>query len=177
MKYFLSLGTNVGNKKENLRRALFLLKKEGAKILRASSLYKTQPVDFYCQPWFLNQVVEIEADCSPHALLDLIKQIEEKMKRQPTVQNGPRRIDIDILLAEKTIIQTKKLIIPHPRMEIRNFVLVPLMEIAPEIMHPLLKEKIRDLWKKSQDCSIVKRIQRTTDYEWENSSKDKSQDY
>jgi len=160
MRYFLGLGSNLGNKKKNLKRALYLLKKRGVKILRASSLYRTQPVHFFDQPWFFNQAVAIETSCTPYALLNLIKQIEREMKRECLIQNGPRTIDIDILLAEQTVIQTKKLTVPHPRMEKRNFVLVPLKEIAADAVHPLLKKKIKELWKNSQDCSIVKKLRK-----------------
>lgn len=159
MKYFLSLGSNLGNKKENLRRAILLLEKEGVKILRTSSLYRTQPVSSFPQPWFYNQVIEIEASSNPHLLLDLVKRVEVKMKRKSTVRNGPRIIDIDILLADQEVIQTKKLMIPHPKLEMRNFVMVPLIEIAPDLIHPLLNQNIWSLWKKGEDRSIVKRIE------------------
>jgi 2-amino-4-hydroxy-6-hydroxymethyldihydropteridine diphosphokinase len=158
VRYFLSLGSNLGNKKKNLARAIFFLKKKGTQILRASSHYKTQPVDVLNQPWFLNQVIEIESNLNPFALLRAVKNIEEKMGRKPTVDKGPRVIDIDLLLAENAILHTKNLIIPHPRLAQRNFTLAPLAEIAPEAIHPVLKAKMEDLWKNSKDRSIVKKI-------------------
>ena len=114
-------------------------------ILRASSVYRTEPVDVPDQPWFYNQVVEVDAEYDPLALLNLVKAIEKKLKRVPAVDKGPRTIDIDILLAGNTVIQTRRLMIPHPRMAERNFVLVPLREIAPHAVHPLLHERIVDL--------------------------------
>jgi len=158
MRYFLGLGSNLGNKKKNLRQAVSLLKEEGVVIFRLSSLYRTQPVGFLKQPWFLNQVIEVATELNPFFLFKLVKNIERKMKRLPSTPKGPRRIDIDILLAEDLVIQTEDLVIPHPRLAERNFVLAPLCEIAPKAFHPLLKEKIEDLWKKTKDFSKVKRI-------------------
>jgi len=158
MKYFLGLGSNLGQKRESLRKALALLRKEGIRVLRSSSLYKTEPVDNPNQPWFYNQVIEVDADFSPLELLKLIKEIEQRMGRKASAQKAPRKIDIDILLAEDTVIRTRELVIPHPRMDKRNFVLVPLGEIAPGIVHPVLKAKIEDLARKSEDTSLVKKL-------------------
>lgn len=163
MKYFLSLGSNVGDREKNLARALFLLQEEGVEVLKVSSIYETQPVDLASQPWFYNQIAEIEANVYPRAFLALAKKIEKKMGREEGIQKGPRIIDIDIILAEGTIVRTQELEIPHPRMEKRNFVLLPLMEISPDTVHPLLNESIKDLLKKSNDCSVVKRIKETKD--------------
>lgn len=158
MKYFLCFGSNLGKKRKNLRRALSLLEKEGIKVLRSSSLYKTEPKDVPHQPWFYNQVVEAETDLNPKALLRLTKNIEQIMGRKASGQKGPRIIDIDILLAGDTVISTEELVIPHPRMEKRNFVLSPLREISPGTVHPLLKKTIEDLWKNSKDRSYVEKI-------------------
>jgi 2-amino-4-hydroxy-6-hydroxymethyldihydropteridine diphosphokinase len=118
-----------------------LLEKAGARILKQSSVYETEPVDYQPQPWFYNQVLEVEIACNPISLLDLVKDIEQRMKRRPVFDKGPRVIDIDILLAEKTVVQTQKLMIPHPRMSFRNFVMIPLSEIAPDLVHPLLMKR------------------------------------
>jgi len=158
MKYFLIFGSNLGDKEKNLTDALSLLEKEGVEVISVSSLYETQPVDLPSQPWFYNQVVEVKSNVNPKLLLELIKKIEKKMGREYHVNKGPRVIDMDILLAEDTIVQTKELIIPHPRMEERNFVLVPFAEISPDTVHPMLDERIRDLLRKSNDSSIVKKI-------------------
>lgn len=158
MKYFLIFGSNLGNREKNLTDALSQLVKEGVEVISVSSLYETQPVDLASQPWFYNQVVEIKSNVNPKLLLELIKKIEKKMGREHYVNKGPRVIDIDILIAEDTVVQTKELIIPHPRLEERNFVLVPFAEISPDTVHPKLDERIRDLLRKSNDSSIVKKI-------------------
>jgi len=164
MKYFLSLGSNLGDKEKNLIHALTLLKKEGVEILKISSLYETQPVDFPSQPWFYNQLVEIRTKANPEAFLDLAKKIEQKMGRKRRQKKGPRIIDIDIILAEGNVIRKKELKIPHPRMEKRNFVLLPFVEISPDTVHPVLNEDMKTLWKKSDDRSIVKQIKRHEDH-------------
>ena len=158
MRYFLSLGTNLGNRKKNLALACSLLEEKGVEVLRASSVYRTQPVDVPDQPWFYNQVLEVDADYNPLALLSLVKAIEQKMKRVPTIDKGPRTIDIDILLAGNTVIQSRRLIVPHPRMTERNFVLVPLREIAPHAVHPLLHERVVDLVQASADPAVVRKL-------------------
>lgn len=158
MRYFLSLGSNLGKRRRNLARAALLLKEEGVKVIQTTSVYETQPVDYKDQPWFLNQVAEVDTELNPFDLLNVIKKIERRMKRIPLVKKGPRTIDIDILLADNTIIETENLIIPHPRLADRNFVLMPMIEIAPEAVHPLLQMNIRELWRRSKDTSAVKKI-------------------
>jgi 2-amino-4-hydroxy-6-hydroxymethyldihydropteridine diphosphokinase len=158
MHYFLSLGSNLGNRRANLGRALAELKKARVKVLRSSSLYRTQPVGYAAQPWFFNQVVEVSTALEPADLLALIKTVEGDLGRRPARRNRPRTIDIDILIAEDRVVATRGLTIPHPRMAERNFVLVPLLEIAPTAVHPLLKENISDLHKRSQDKSAVIKI-------------------
>lgn len=158
MKYFLCLGSNLGNRGENITYALILLRKEGIKIIKVSSLYETQPVDYSAQPWFYNQLVEIETNLSPSHLLAIIKKIEKRMGRKRTLHKGPRLIDLDIILAEETIIRTEELEIPHPLMESRKFVLLPLVEISPETVHPLLRKNVKALWKESKDRSIVRKV-------------------
>ena len=160
MRYFLSLGSNLGDKEKNLTLALFSLEKEGVEILKMSSLYETQPVDFPSQPWFYNQLVEVRTKANPEALLDLVKKIEQKMGRKRGQKKRPRIIDIDIILAEDSVIRKKELKIPHPRMEKRNFVLLPFVEISPDTVHPVFNEDMKTLWKKSDDRSIVKQIKK-----------------
>lgn len=160
MRYFLSLGSNLGDKEKNLTLALFLLEKEGVEILKMSSLYEAQPVDFPSQPWFYNELAEVRTKANPEALLDLVKKIEQKMGRKREQEKGPRIIDIDIILAEDSVIRKKDLKIPHPRMEKRNFVLLPFVEISPDTVHPVFNEDMKTLWEKSNDRSIVKQIKR-----------------
>ncbi len=155
MRYFISLGSNLGEKRENLLQAVIYLKNNGVDIIKKSSVYETSPVGFSEQPWFLNQVLEVETEFPPASLLRIAKGIEKRMGRLPAVEKGSRCIDIDILLAENRIVQTKKLQIPHPELDKRKFVLTPLKEIAPKIMHPILHKKIEDLWRECQDNSAV----------------------
>jgi 2-amino-4-hydroxy-6-hydroxymethyldihydropteridine diphosphokinase len=158
MKYFLSLGSNLGNKRQNLSRAREVLARRGIKILKASSLYQTEPVDFRDQPCFYNQVVEVGTSLEPREMLRLIKGIEKKLGRSPLRTGGPRPIDIDILLAENLVVRTRGLTIPHPRLEKRKFVLVPFVEISPGAVHPLFQKSILELWKKSSDSSSVRKL-------------------
>ena len=155
MIYFLSLGSNLGNKARNLARAGRLLREGGVEVLRASAVYETEPVDQLDQPWFLNQVLEVRSALDPPALLRLAKSVEKKVKRIPRTDKGPRTIDIDILFADDLIVDLPDLAIPHPRLAQRNFVLVPLCEIAPEIRHPVLGKTVRELALSSSDPSQV----------------------
>ena len=155
MIYFLGLGSNLGSRPKNLAAATRFLRENGIEVLRASSIYETEPVDQLDQPWFLNQVLKVRSALDPPALLGLAKSIEARMKRVPTAAKGPRTIDIDILFADETILDTPDLVIPHPRLARRNFVLVPLCEIAPEISHPVLGKTIRELALSSSDPARV----------------------
>ncbi len=156
MQYYLSLGSNLGERKKNLEKCRKALESNKIKILRASSIYETQPVGFKNQPWFLNQVVAVEAPSYPEALLDDLKRIENRLGRKKIVLNGPRIIDIDILMADQMIIRTATLQIPHPRMEKRNFILIPFEEIAPTMVHPVLKRTLHELRQMCPDSSSVK---------------------
>ncbi|MGD9346892.1 MAG: 2-amino-4-hydroxy-6-hydroxymethyldihydropteridine diphosphokinase [Candidatus Aminicenantes bacterium] len=158
MRYFLSLGSNLGDKSHNLERAAELLTKAGIRIVSASSVYETEPVGIATEGWFYNQVLEVETHYTPEELIFHLKRIEEDMGRRPSTILRSRSIDIDILLAEDKIVGTKNLQIPHPQLAKRNFVLYPLVEIAPEMVHPLLKEKIITLLERSKDRSRVKKL-------------------
>jgi len=158
MRYYLSLGSNLGDRSRHLSEARRLLQKSGLRIIKKSSIYETEPVDYTAQPWFYNQVLEVESELNPITLLNLVKEIELRMKRKATVNKGPRTIDIDILLAEKNVVQTQKLIIPHPRMSFRNFVMIPLAEIAPDFIHPLLHQPISALAHQTGDQAEVRKV-------------------
>lgn len=163
MIYFLSLGSNLENKIRNLARAGRLLRESGVEVLAASSIYLTEPVDYADQPWFANQVVEVRSALDPPAFLRLAKSIEKKMKRVPRVDKGPRTIDIDILFAGDLVIDLPDLVIPHPRLAQRNFVLAPFCEIAPETRHPVLGKTIRELALSSSDpARVIARKRRCT---------------
>jgi len=158
MIYHLGLGSNLGDRAGNLARSRARLAEEGIAIRNSSTLYETEPVGRSNQPWFINQAVEVESGLSPQELLIFVKEIETDMGREATGPAGPRIIDLDILLAEDTVIGTVELTIPHPRLAERNFVLVPLAEIAPEAVHPVLKRTIRELCSRSKDRSRVEMI-------------------
>jgi len=157
MKYHLGLGSNMGDRQENLLRCHAALKNIGVEVMRYSSVYQTQPVGSLDQPWYLNQVVEVASKLEPIDLLRIVKKIEKDMGRDMSLQpDKPRPIDIDILLAENCVINIENLQIPHPGLEKRRFVLVPLNEIAPDVLHPVLKLEIKNLLKNTQDRSLVK---------------------
>ncbi|MDI3534371.1 MAG: 2-amino-4-hydroxy-6-hydroxymethyldihydropteridine diphosphokinase [Thermosediminibacterales bacterium] len=133
----LSLGSNLGNREKNLKQALKMLENDKTtKIRKVSSVYETEPVGYKNQAWFLNLAVIIDTDLEPHDLLEHIKKIELSLKRVKTIKWGPRTIDIDILLYKDIILNETDLVIPHPEMTNRAFVLVPLLEIEPEIKDP-----------------------------------------
>lgn len=158
MRYILSLGSNLGDRRKNLVRALAALRRAGVKVEDASSIYSTEPVGGPARPWYYNQVIKVKSALSPGRLLILAKKIERELGRRPGRRNGPRAIDIDILLAGRRTIASPKLIIPHPRMANRNFVLIPLKEIAPRAVHPVLGVRIETLARRSTDRSAIRRV-------------------
>ena len=142
---YLGLGSNVGDKATNLRAALWLLNShrsdadpDSVIVLQVSSLFRTDPVGYLDQDWFLNVVAHIETRLGPRELLNKLIAIERKLGRVRTVRNGPRIIDLDILLWQDRIVCEDDLVIPHPRLHERLFVLEPLAEIAPDARHPVL---------------------------------------
>lgn len=143
---YLSLGSNVGDRERNLQQAIERLSALG-KVLRVSSFYETEPVDFTHQPWFLNCAVALETEKMPRQFLSSIMKIERALgrDRQTTQPKGPRTIDIDILLFGNAVIDFPTLTIPHPAMHQRRFVLEPMTEIAPDLHHPIFKKTIREL--------------------------------
>lgn len=132
---YLALGSNLGDRQQNIERAVALLSPR-VRVERLSSLYQTRPEGFREQPMFLNAVLRGRTSLSPQALLRRAKEIEEELGRRPSFPNAPRPIDIDILLYGDRVLDTPELVIPHPRLVERAFVLVPLMEIAPHLRHP-----------------------------------------
>ena len=153
---YLSLGSNIGDREENLRAAIDELPHVGVGITKVSSFYETEPVDLREQPWFLNCVVEAETHFDPFLLLRALREIETKMGSEKLVAKGPRLMDIDILLYGTETIDTPELQVPHPRMHLRRFVLVPLSEIAPEAVYPGLKKTVKQLLEETPDRSVVR---------------------
>jgi 2-amino-4-hydroxy-6-hydroxymethyldihydropteridine diphosphokinase len=153
---YLSLGSNLGDRAANLARAIVALPEAGVRVLRRSSLYETEPVDFLAQPWFLNCVVEGETSLMPRQLLHALQGIERLLGSRKLVPRGPRIIDLDILLYATSRVRTEEMEIPHPRMAERRFVLVPLAELAPELHHPVLGATIAELLANTKDKSGVR---------------------
>lgn len=141
---YLSLGSNLGDRESRLKEALSRLQ-EFATLIAVSSFYETEPVEFADQPWFLNCAAVLETDETAQELMQSLLALEKSMGRRRGMKNGPRSIDLDIVLFDGEVIDTPALTVPHPLMHQRRFVLDPMAEIAFEIQHPILKKSMGEL--------------------------------
>jgi len=152
---YLALGSNLGDRFANLKQAIDSLTPQ-LEVKAKSSVYETPPWGFEDQPKFLNQVVKAKTYLDPEPLLKHLKRLEVALGRQASFPNGPRLIDMDILFYDDLILNTSSLVIPHPRLHERGFVLLPLMELNPDLVHPLSKKSVREMAAKCDVAGIEK---------------------
>jgi 2-amino-4-hydroxy-6-hydroxymethyldihydropteridine diphosphokinase len=141
---YLALGTNIGERADNLKEAISSLSPQ-MEVKAKSHVYETPPWGYEDQPKFFNQVVKAQTYLEPVQLLKHLKRLEIALGRTPSFQNGPRLIDIDVLFFDDVIVNTPTLTLPHPRLHERGFVLLPLMDVAPDLVHPVLQKTVRDM--------------------------------
>lgn len=141
---YLALGSNLGNRLANLKQAVAALSPQ-MEVKAKSHVYETPPWGYEDQPRFLNQAIKAKTYLEPEPLLKHIKRLEVTLGRKASFQNGPRLIDIDILFYDELILNTPSLVIPHPRLHERGFVLLPLMDIDPDLVHPVNQKSVREM--------------------------------
>ena len=147
---YIALGTNLGDRLANLKQAIAALTPQ-LEVKAKSQVYETPPWGFEDQPKFLNQVIKANTYLDPEPLLKHLKRLEVALGRKESFPNGPRLIDIDILFYDDLVVDKPSIVIPHPRLQERGFVLLPLMEIAPNLVHPVNKKTVRDM---AEMCSM-----------------------
>ena len=141
---YLALGTNLGDRSANLKQAIAALTPQ-MEVKAKSSVYETPPWGFEDQPKFLNQVIKAKTYLDPEPLLKHLKRLEVALGRKESFLNGPRLIDIDLLFYNNLVVDKPSLVIPHPRLHERGFVLLPLMDLAPDLVHPVKKKSVREM--------------------------------
>ena len=152
---YLGLGSNLGDKAAQCLRALKEISASTHNHIKAvSSFYKTEPIGYRDQDWFINCVAEVSTTLQPRPLHTFLQGIEKRMGRKKTVPMGPRIIDLDILFYGNEVVDEADLIIPHPRLHERGFVLVPLAELSPDLLHPIFKKTVGDLLKQSDKKGV-----------------------
>ncbi|MDI6744255.1 MAG: 2-amino-4-hydroxy-6-hydroxymethyldihydropteridine diphosphokinase [Thermodesulfovibrionales bacterium] len=142
---YINIGSNLGEREENCRKAIKLLKENGIAVKKHSSMYETEPWGVKDQPKFINMAIEVETDKKPEELLRVLKEIEKEIGRTETVKWGPRAVDLDIIFYDNLILKTDNLEIPHPLLQERDFVLKPLSEIAPDKKHPVKGKTVKEI--------------------------------
>jgi len=156
---YIGIGSNIGNKPHQCEQAISeILKVDHHKLLAKSSLFKTKPIGYTEQDWFVNGVIKIETDLEPVELLRALKAIEIRLGRRETFRWGPRAIDLDILIFDDDQIKTEELQIPHPLLHERQFVLVPLAEIERDLIHPILKKTVGELLEDVKEDQGVEKL-------------------
>lgn len=156
---YIGIGSNIGDKVGSCERAISeIIKIDRHRLLAKSSFFKTQPIGYKDQDWFINGVIKIETDLSPHELLQHLKSIELALGRKETFRWGPRLIDLDLLFFDQEEIQTTDLCVPHPRLHKRRFVLIPMAEIDRDFIHPVFKVTIQQLLDNLQEDQGVEKF-------------------
>ena len=155
--YYIALGTNVGNYRNNFSKAVFELNKIGS-VLKIANIYKSKPYGYSKQNFFYNTIVYLKSEMLPNELINKIRLIERKLQKNKRIINGPRKIDLDIIFWDQKIIKNNNLVIPHPRAQERDFVLFPLLDIAPFLRHPVSKLTVKELIKKLKDHYIIAKL-------------------
>jgi 2-amino-4-hydroxy-6-hydroxymethyldihydropteridine diphosphokinase len=156
---YIGIGSNVGDKAHQCKRAISEISKiDRHKLLAESSLFKTKPVGYASQDWFVNGVIKIETEMEPLELFRILKTIELQLGRTRTFRWGPRSIDLDILFFDDEEVRTEELQIPHPRLHERQFVLIPLVEIDRQLVHPTLKKTVGKLLEELKEDQGVEKL-------------------
>ena len=155
--YYIALGTNVGNYRNNFSRAVFELSKIGS-ISKIANIYKSKPYGYLKQNYFYNTMVYLKSEIHPNELIKKIHLIERKLHKNKRIINGPRKIDLDIIFWDQKIFKNNNVVIPHPRAQERDFVLCPLYDITPFLKHPVSKLSVKELIKNLKDHYVIEKL-------------------